>query len=260
MSSSSSSDNNDKSSSSDGSRYLDRSDKFAAPTGYAADLARSRGDSANAQRASSSSSNDAVVPYAADYPVCAKCSRPFEHDFEERKYRCNFCMVTVSEKYVKQSLDVKNREKTLAELAAMSTEEQEQEIASRRNAIREQTLNNNKRARLSTQTGADNETGGYGSTASAGGSGGGGIFQIDDIHKHVRRQRAMESGRYSDHSRNSLRDEPTFMHPLDKELVERGFQVVESYELPRQPNSDAVVPKDERNSRKDDRGRPSLLL
>lgn len=101
---------------------------------YSRDLERSQNETAP------------EVPYTSNAPTCKDCNTPFSHDFDERKYRCNFCIISVREVDIEYLHHNKNRlYKDLAERAAMSPEEQRQENI-RTSAIR------NNRARLSTQT------------------------------------------------------------------------------------------------------------
>jgi len=38
-----------------------------------------------------------------------------------------------------------------------------------------------------------------------------------------------------------MTEQPTLVHPLDKELVERGYQIREVHGMPRLPNSPSIV-------------------
>jgi hypothetical protein len=216
-----------------------RHEKFAMAASYADDLAQSR---------------NAVPPPPAedvaynnpDWPICASCSRPMEHYSDDHRYRCNFCTVAVHENHVRQSSYVLNREKTLAEKAAMSPEDQLREIATT-NTLREQYRTT--KSRLATQSGADHESG---NTTAAGGyrggnvPGGGSFYQIADIRQNARKMRDRDAagGRYSDHTRSSGSEPYAEPHPLDRELIDKGFRITASTELNRLPNSPgALVPK-----------------
>jgi hypothetical protein len=46
-----------------------------------------------------------------------------------------------------------------------------------------------------------------------------------------------------------VKQEPTFIHPLDKELIDKGYQIREVHEVKRQPNSPGIsrnLPVDQR--------------
>jgi hypothetical protein len=195
-----------------------RHEKFAMANSFANDLAASR------------NATPPDVPYDdPDYPICASCSRPMEHYEDDHRYRCNFCMVAVHENHVRHSLHVKNREKSLSEKASMSAEDQLKEIATQ-NALREQYRTANK-SRLATQSGADHESG---NTTASGGyqggnvPGGGSFYQIADIRENARRQRDHDTGRYSDHTRSSGTEPYVEPHPLDRELIDKGFRITSS--------------------------------
>ena len=109
------------------------------------------------------------------------------------------------------------------------------------------------------------KSGGNSSTPPSTSSGGGGTagsnassysdpthttFQsIGDVHKLARQKYAEESNRgWSDHTRSSIYQNPTQVHPLDRELVERGYQLRKSFELPRTaPTDKAIVEKNPRD-------------
>lgn len=100
---------------------------------------------------------------------------------------------------------------------------------------------------MSTQSGANHESG---SPAAASNTGGGGsIYQITDIHEHARRINARRDGRYTDHTRTSIREKSTGggLHPLDVSLqreLGNKVQITKSFEVNnRQPNSPSIVDK-----------------
>ncbi len=184
------------------------------------------------------------VPYNPDWPIC-NCGRPMEHDSEDRKFRCNYCTISVQEAWVKQSPLVKNRDKTLAERATMSKEDQQQEIDNRNRIL---TQAAQERAKLQTQRGEDFETGNTG--ASSTNNNKDVFFQLPSPHDIAKRNNAISSGRYSDHTRSSGREPYTNPHPLDRELIDKGFRITKSFELDRLPNSKDIVPKNIRGERK----------
>jgi hypothetical protein len=215
----------------------DRSDRFAFAKQYAEDIARS---------------NRELAPFVelerdSNYPTCASCSRPLFHDYDERKYRCNFCIITIKEDFIQYSPHNKNRKyKDLSEMAVESKSREAQELATaadnQYNSIRES------KARLATKTGEDNDTGGYDSNT----SGSKPVFyQLPSPHDIVRKQRNAESGRYTDFTRTSLREKDTLpVHPLDAQMLRENpnMQIKKSVELDsvRQPNSSGIVNKSKR--------------
>lgn len=106
------------------------------------------------------------------------------------------------------------------------------------------TINNNtsssnpNRARIVTERGftSADGSGGYGVGGCAGDSSNHTTFQSFDPCANLIRERRG----YTDHSRTSVKLEQTFILPLDRELIEKGYQLREVRELPRQPNSPGV--------------------
>jgi len=229
----------------DDSNY--RANRFKALKQYADDIARSKTGIGN---------ETAPEPaYNPDYPTCAECNRPFFHDYEERKYRCNFCIITVKEDFIQYSPHNKNRKyKDLAELAAESKNNKEaQELVTaaekQQQAIRDNHTTSN--IKIKTQAGDTNDSSYYSDDSSNSDDSGNGkpvLFQLESPHDIIRKQRMREAGIYADHTRTSVRDNMLAeVHPLDKDLVAAGYQIREVKELPRQfPNSPGIVPKDKR--------------
>jgi hypothetical protein len=212
--------------------YQGRADKFSFAAQFGKDVAESQNQTAPAFDS---------IPVNPDWPLCASCNRPFFFDDSENKYRCNFCIITIKEDFIQYSPHNKNRKyKDLAELAAESKTREAQNLATaadnQYNSIRES------KARLATQSGADNNTGGYDSNNTAGSSKPV-FYQLGDVRDIVRKQRNAESVVYSDHTRTSIKENiMTEPHPLDRELIEKGFQLKSSFEVNnRTPTSRNVI-------------------
>jgi hypothetical protein len=204
---------------------------------YAKDLERSRTESSTYRAPSVNDTNP-------DWPKCAECGRPFFFNDDDQKYYCNFCIIVVKKEFIEYSPYNKNRKyKDLTELAEQSKSNKEaQELATA--AERQQIEIKENKARLSTQTGADNETGGYYDDSAGGATGNKhAFFQLPSAHDIVRKDNLRRAGVYADHSRTSSKEHTLAeIHPLDRELTEKGYQLRNSFEVQnRQPNSSWVT-------------------
>jgi hypothetical protein len=213
--------------------------RYPALAQYAKDLERSRtGETAPPE-----------VEYTADAPRCKDCGNYFFHDFEDHKYTCR-CPHTIKESDIEFSpFNANARFKQLDELAKQS--QQQRPTSTTTNTI-DNTINiantnpNPNRARIVTERGSTSSSGvgSYGADSSTGG----GVFQSFDPRANMIR----EHKGYSNHSRSSIKEDPTFVHPLDRELTEKGYQLKSVTELPRQPNSPHVsrnLPVDQRSAK-----------
>jgi hypothetical protein len=197
---------------------------------YSKDLERSRTETAPPE-----------VEYTADAPCCKDCGNYFFHDFEDHKYTCR-CPHIIKESDIEFSpFNANARFKQLDELAKQS--QQQRPTSTTTNTI-DNTINmantnpNPNRARIVTERGSTSSDGSssYGS-GGVGGNSNHTTFQSFDPRTNLIRECR---GKYSDHSRTSVKQEPTFIHPLDKELIDKGYQIREVQEVKRQPNSPGV--------------------
>jgi hypothetical protein len=118
----------------------------------------------------------------------------------------------VKEEFIQYSPHNKHRRyKDLAELAAQNKDDrQAQELATA--ADNQQAAIRESKARLATQTGADNETGGY-DTGTSGNKPA--FYQLGSVHDIARKQRLRERRVYADHTRTSVKDNTSLaeIHP-----------------------------------------------
>jgi hypothetical protein len=191
---------------------------------YSKDLERSRNETA------------AKVSYTSDAPKCKNCGEYFFHDFDDHRYTC-FCPHSIKESDIEFSpFNANARFKPLDELAKQQNSSSLQQQQQTTNA----TINTaTTRARIVTERGTTSAD----SSSSSGYGSGGGVgdsnhttFQSFDPRANLIRERRG----YSDHSRTSVKQEPTFIHPLDKELIDKGYHIREVHEVKRQPNSPGV--------------------
>ena len=212
-----------------------RHEKFAMANSYAADLAQSR---------------NAVPPkvqHAKDSPICRDCGETFFHDWEEQRYTCP-CPHSIREKEIEFSpFNANAKYKSLQERAEESRrrireqEEQQQQYNHHHhqaNSSNTTSIDPTDKPKIVTERGATSDSGhGY--------AGGGGGSSNDSNHSFFQtfnpRDKILQERRgYSDHIRTSVKQEPTFIHPLDKELIDKGYQIREVHEVKRQPNSPGV--------------------
>lgn len=229
---------------------LDRSSQFSALASYGNDVAEYN------RRNEYALPSDAILPpkveYTNDAAKCKDCGEYFFHDFEEQKYTCS-CPHSIREREIDFSpFNVNARYKSLEERAAESRRRQQHMQEDQQTQYYDQTTTN--RAKITTERGSitTESAAGYGRTggSSINDSQNPGIFSIVEMHKHIRRLNKIESGKYDDSSRTSVRNDPTVIHPLDREIVDKGYTLVKSYELDRQPNSPGIISKDKRGDRK----------
>jgi hypothetical protein len=194
---------------------------------YSRDLERSRNETAP------------EVPYTSDAPTCKDCNTPFFHDFEDHRYTC-FCPHSIKESDIEFSpFNVNARYKPLEELAKQSSSAKQQQGGQQQQQSQpqyNQASNNANRARIVTERGTTSSDGASYGYGGIGCDSNHTTFQSFDPRANLIRERRG----YSDHSRTSVKQEPTFIHPLDKELIDKGYQIREVHEVKRQPNSPGV--------------------
>jgi hypothetical protein len=178
-------------------------------------------------------------------PKCADCSLFMNHVDDIQRWVCVQCCLSIPEQEIQYSRYNSNA-KYLGQLSPSALAKQQQQQQQKQeeqislSPQREQQFANSSNAvrpRIVTERGA--------STYSPGFAIGGGVsdsnhsvFQSFDPRANLIRERRRS---YSDHSRTNVKDQPTFIHPLDKELVECGYQIREVHEMPRLPNSPNIV-------------------
>jgi predicted Zn-ribbon and HTH transcriptional regulator len=195
---------------------------------YSKDLERSRTETAP------------EVSYSEDTPKCKDCGNYFFHDWDDHRYTCR-CPHSIKEADIEYSpFNVNARYKPLEERAKQSSSAKQQQGGPQQQQSQSQynqASNNANRARIVTERGTTSSDGAsYGYGGIGGDSSHHTTFQSFDPRANLIRERRG----YSDHSRTSEKQEPTFIHPLDKELIDKGYQIREVYEIKRQPNSPGV--------------------
>jgi hypothetical protein len=191
---------------------------------YSRDLERSRNEIAP------------EVPYTSDAPTCKDYNTPFFHDFEDHRYTC-FCPHSINESDIEFSpFNANARFKPLDELAAKQSSSSQQQ-QTQQSQYHHQAANSSNRARIVTERGSTSpgSSSGYSSSGGYGDSNPITFISFDPRNNLIRERRGC-----SDHSRTSVKQEPTFIHPLDKELIDKGYQIREVHEVKRQPNSPGV--------------------
>jgi hypothetical protein len=210
----------------------DDDDRYAALKQFSADLERSRSSEGN-------ETAPAEVPYDPTYPKCKTCGNYFNHDFEERRYTCH-CPHSIKEADIEYSpfnanARFKPLEERAKESAANAVEQNHEQIITTGLQPQYNQANTN-RAKIVTERGTTSADGASYGYDGIGGDSNHTTFQSFDPRANLIRERRG----YSDHSRTSVKQEPTFIHPLDKELIDKGYQIREVHEVKRQPNSPGV--------------------
>lgn len=221
-----------------------RAEQFKALNSYAADLAGHR---------------DVVPPqvtYDPTAPKCKACNQYFQYDSDERRFYCP-CPHSIRESEIEFSPFNANAEfKTLEERVAESNkqrllQQQQQQQQSQTNT-NSNNADPNLMPRIVTERGAtsDGNNIGYGSAGATGtGSDANNHSFLKAIDPRENLLRERRGYYYSDHSRTNIREQPTNISPLDKELTDLGYQIREVFEVSRQPNSPDVsrnLPVDQR--------------